>query len=300
MRWPRVLLLAVPLAAVMLCACVVVPVPFSEGYRPETRANLPAQQPQTIAAGRSTRTDVLLALGTPDLQASDEAWFVYFSAFHKGGVFFEVMIVGPGGAIPIGALGHVSTYENRSLVLRFDAAGVVECLAFERIDETKSLRTPELKPMEHARVGQCLTARQIAEALRASPLLEAPAPDEPPPPTEFKGAWSIFTSASCSLFTATAGADGVVRLSPTALDLVALSSDGFSMRIPYKNITALRPGPRPLIDVPPPLEVTFGEASCIRLFVFGDSRDDLVATRAKFTKDLEARAGLKVQGDSRR
>jgi outer membrane protein assembly factor BamE (lipoprotein component of BamABCDE complex) len=300
MPWRPLRHLAAPLMAALLAACVVIPVPFSEGYRPETRANLPAQQPQTIAAGRSTRADVLLALGTPDLQGPDEAWLAYFSAFHKGGVLFEVMIGSPAGAIPLGAIGHVSTYQNRSLVVRFDATGLLECVAFEQIEETKGLREIVLKPEENLRVAPCLTTQQIAEALRPSPLLEAPAADEPSSPTEFKGGWFLYTTASCSLFTAISMTDGVVRLSPTTLDLVALSRDGVSIRIPYEKITALRPGIKPLTDVPPPLEVTFGEASCISLFVFGNSRDDLVATRAKAAEELEVRTGLKVQHDSRR
>lgn len=298
MRWACALRLAAPLGAAMLCACVVVPVPISEGYRPETRANLPAQQPQTIAAGRSTRTDVLLALGTPDLQAPDESWFVYFSAFHKGGVSFEVVLLG-GGALPLGALGHVSAYQNRSLVLRFDAAGVVDCVAFEQIELTKGMTTRELKPEQYAQVTYCVTAAQITSALRASPQSERPAADEPPPPFEFKGQWFVYSSPNCSSRSSLGYADGIVRLTPTGLSLAALSPDGLSIQVPYKDITALRSGLTPLLSAPPPLEVELAGERCLWVRVLGDSLEERTAARARMDAMVESNTGLKVQGARR-
>lgn len=116
--------LAAALTSCVLLAACPVPIP-PLGYESTSRHNLPEQSPDFIVPGTTRRAEVLLALGAPDRAAEDERWFTYFSSQHRGGI---ALVAGGGGTA--GAI-TVQGYLERRLVVRFDAAGVVESAAFE-------------------------------------------------------------------------------------------------------------------------------------------------------------------------
>lgn len=115
-RWCRGVSLAV--ASVLVLSGCPVPIP-PLGYLGESRTNLPDRVPGFIVEGKTTRGDVLLGLGAPDSHSPDGSWFAYRSARHSGGIVL-VMAAG-GGAGGAGVFG----YEERLLVVRFDAGSVV-------------------------------------------------------------------------------------------------------------------------------------------------------------------------------
>jgi outer membrane protein assembly factor BamE (lipoprotein component of BamABCDE complex) len=111
--------------ALMLSGCVPIPIP-ALGYSSDSRTNLADRVPESIVNGKTTRADVLLALGVPDLYAPDGGWMVYRSARHTGGVAFVA-----GGGYTAGVVGAINSYENRLLVVRFDANSIVVDVALE-------------------------------------------------------------------------------------------------------------------------------------------------------------------------
>jgi hypothetical protein len=112
--------------AFSLSGCIPVPIP-PLGYPGESRTNLPDRVPDFIVKGKTTREQVLFALGAPDAYAADGGWMAYRSSRHAGGVAFVV-----GGGYSAGVVGPVSGYENRLLVVRFDANSVVIDVALEQ------------------------------------------------------------------------------------------------------------------------------------------------------------------------
>lgn len=107
------------LALVAAAAPGCVPFPVTPGPFPDSRTNVPAEVPPTIATGHTTRREVLFELGEPDGLGPGDRWYSYGSAISHGGV---------GGLFPtrsdIAALTRESV-EFRRLLVRFDAAGVV-------------------------------------------------------------------------------------------------------------------------------------------------------------------------------
>jgi hypothetical protein len=81
---------------------------------------LTAASQRGIEVGKTTRVDVLLALGEPDGRAVDERWFTYSSARP-----FEAGFVG------IGSWEYVKGTVNR-LVVQFDATGIVSNVDFQQ------------------------------------------------------------------------------------------------------------------------------------------------------------------------
>ena len=75
-------------------------------------------------AGQTSRADVLLAIGEPDLAADDESWMAYESIYGKGGVLF--VVAGGGAAGGVGS----EKVQHRYLVLEFDANGLVSTADF--------------------------------------------------------------------------------------------------------------------------------------------------------------------------
>src|SRR5215469_804209 len=65
------------LAACLFSGCIPVVTPAL--LSPDSRADLTAASQRGIEVGKTTRVDVLLALGEPDGRAVDERWFTYSS-----------------------------------------------------------------------------------------------------------------------------------------------------------------------------------------------------------------------------
>jgi len=105
------------IAGVLLQGCVI-PIPVPERYHYTSRQNLGHCVPDFIVPGKTTREDVLLALGQADGAALDESWLSYGCAYGKGGVF---VFVYPSPAMPA-----FEAVEYRRLVVYFDEAGVVD------------------------------------------------------------------------------------------------------------------------------------------------------------------------------
>ena len=100
------------------------PIPIPAGYASSSRQNIGPELTEIFIVGETTRTDVLLSIGEPDLAADDESWMAYESIYGKGGVVF-VMAAG-GGAGGIGS----EKVQHRYLVVEFDANGLVSTADF--------------------------------------------------------------------------------------------------------------------------------------------------------------------------
>jgi len=104
-------------AGILVSACI--PIPLVSGYDAGSRQNIPARVPEFVVQGKTTRTDVVLALGEPDRHAEDGSWLLYGSGYSQGGL---AMVAVAGGSA-LGVAEEKMRY--RLLVFRFDAAGVV-------------------------------------------------------------------------------------------------------------------------------------------------------------------------------
>lgn len=139
----RVLLLKL-LAATLLagCAtgCLVIPTPeFDSG---DARANINKQTPRQFEAAKTTRTEVVLALGEPDAVSPDELKLAYRSEKICG--FWFV------GGYGNSAAGTIE--KDRYLVAEFDALGVLQKL--ERSSCWFGTADPEKKLVTAATTNQ--------------------------------------------------------------------------------------------------------------------------------------------------
>jgi hypothetical protein len=112
------------LAGTFLLGCIGVPVPLPAGYEYGSRENLGDCAPECIISGKTTREEVLLALGQADGVALDESWLSFGCAYGKGGAFFL--------AYPPVILPGAEAIEYRRLVVYFDEGGVVERVQFDK------------------------------------------------------------------------------------------------------------------------------------------------------------------------
>ena len=113
--------------AITLALTACVPIPLLSHTVTGSRENLGDSMPGAIVEGKSTREDVLLALGEPDRRGIDDRWFTYESASSLGGV--QVVLVPPGYAEPA-ALATREEVRYRVVVVRFDPQGVVTAAHF--------------------------------------------------------------------------------------------------------------------------------------------------------------------------
>ena len=126
--WDRGARAACLCALLCLCGCVF-PVPPSE----YGRENIADAVPGFIVPGKTTREEVLLALGEPDGESQAQRRFLYYRVSGHGGVGF-VFAAGSGGML---ASTERETY--RRLILEFDADGVVSDARFTRDTCTAAL-----------------------------------------------------------------------------------------------------------------------------------------------------------------
>ena len=127
------------------------PVPIPQGDVPGSRQNVGDKVPEFIVAGKTTRTDVLLRLGEPDIASDarpswsfDDKRFVYGRFTSEGGVAL-VFPAGTGAAV-----GYAPVLYRR-LVVTFDETSVVTSARLERF------KCPDSFPAEaEAKViGRC-------------------------------------------------------------------------------------------------------------------------------------------------
>ncbi len=108
--WPLVLVLVLLVGAP---GCLMLPTPeFNSG---SARANISKKTPQQFVPGKTTRVEVVLALGEPDAVAPNECKLAYRSE-KVCGLWFV-------GAYYSGACGAIQ--RDRYLVVEFDAQGVL-------------------------------------------------------------------------------------------------------------------------------------------------------------------------------
>jgi outer membrane protein assembly factor BamE (lipoprotein component of BamABCDE complex) len=113
----------VGLVAVTLAACL--PIPLPAGDTSGTRLNIGGTAPEFIVVGKTTRADVLLALGEPDGASEHGERFTYTRVTSKGGV--AIVGAGPGGT----AAGSTERMVYRRLIITFDDQGVVASTRME-------------------------------------------------------------------------------------------------------------------------------------------------------------------------
>lgn len=105
-------------AGILVSGCI--PIPLVSGYEGGSRQNIPAQVPSFIVQGKSTRAEVVLALGEPDRAADDGSWLLYGSGYSQGGLAL-VTFGGAGGALGVAE----EKMRYRLMVFHFDASGIV-------------------------------------------------------------------------------------------------------------------------------------------------------------------------------
>lgn len=129
---PRIATVVLPLLwAAALCGCVALPLP-SQDSRLE-RDNLGQWQSERFQPGKSTREDVLLALGEPDGVAADGSWLVFADVRNAG---HWLVVVGTAGGA--GGVDTNGKYVYRNLIVFFDPRGRVR----EILNETGECRQP--------------------------------------------------------------------------------------------------------------------------------------------------------------
>lgn len=112
-------------AGILMSACI--PIPLVSGYDADSRQNIPARVPEFVVQGKTTRADVVLALGEPDRYADDGSWLLYGSDYSQGGLALVAVGAAPGAVGAFGIAEEKMRY--RLLIFRFDAAGVVSSTA---------------------------------------------------------------------------------------------------------------------------------------------------------------------------
>jgi outer membrane protein assembly factor BamE (lipoprotein component of BamABCDE complex) len=106
----------IALISMLLVGC---PLPIIPGDSGDSRQNIGDVVPDFIIRGRTTKADVLLALGEPDVVSEHGEWIVYLRKTSKGGVLFLV-----GGAGHVGG-SSVEGMTYRRLTIHFDDLDVV-------------------------------------------------------------------------------------------------------------------------------------------------------------------------------
>jgi hypothetical protein len=107
------------LAAWLFSGCIPVVTPAL--LSPDSRADLTAASQRGIEVGKTTRVDVLLALGEPDGRAADDRWFTYSSLRASSAGWLDIF----------GGLEFSKSTVNR-LVVQFDATSIVSSVDFQQ------------------------------------------------------------------------------------------------------------------------------------------------------------------------
>jgi hypothetical protein len=108
------------LGVVMLLGsgCVVLPIPTNR-LADCSRKDIKPEVINELVVGQTTREDVLLRLGEPDVWSADASQYRYHWERVKWDIFWAVG--GEGGA----AMGDIPVNKNYNLTVSFDPAGVI-------------------------------------------------------------------------------------------------------------------------------------------------------------------------------
>lgn len=106
---------------VSAAGCIIIPTPGLDSG--ETRTNIDKHTPEQFTPGRTTRAEVMLALGEPDAVSPDERKLAY-----RREKIAAIWIAGGG----YGGGGGGSFDTDRYVVAEFDAAGRLMKIAFDR------------------------------------------------------------------------------------------------------------------------------------------------------------------------
>jgi outer membrane protein assembly factor BamE (lipoprotein component of BamABCDE complex) len=115
------------IAAALLCLSLGGCIPFATPHLldSDSRGDVTTATQQRLEVGKTTRVDVLLALGAPDGRAADDDWFTYGSArTSEVGGFLFLLVDGIG-------VEHVNTHVSRLLV-KFDSNGIVSSVELQQ------------------------------------------------------------------------------------------------------------------------------------------------------------------------
>lgn len=148
-------LLTLPL---LLGGCPVFPYWISPGYY-ESRSNLQDLSQIQIVPGKTTRTEILGKLGSPEVAATDDRWFYYESDFLKEESGAWVVIGGPG----FGTIAPVPTNQVmlfKRLYISFDDKGLVFTATSDE-QECKGIPHPKLILSDYKTSNQYLTSKQM-------------------------------------------------------------------------------------------------------------------------------------------
>ena len=126
--------------SVLLPGCIVLPVPIptSSGPSGGSRASVGTAAPAGIVAGETTRTQVLLKLGEPDVRGLNDLWFSYSALVGRGGVRWALVYGAAAGyAGGTGGAHSLDQWDSSSrLTVKFDERGIVTAVSFDRKDCT--------------------------------------------------------------------------------------------------------------------------------------------------------------------
>jgi outer membrane protein assembly factor BamE (lipoprotein component of BamABCDE complex) len=130
----RVRLCLVAAFSIGLAGCIYIPTPEHSAMQADGgyRAAISDEKVARISVGRTTRADILLALGRPTQRIQDDRYFAYDWATVQG---YFVFGIAPGA-------GGMAAVPNRySLLIEFDQGGVVR--RFTKIETGYSFRDIE-------------------------------------------------------------------------------------------------------------------------------------------------------------
>jgi len=119
--------LVLGLAGTAMFGGCIVPYATPKTLDTGSRSQVTPVAQQGIEVGKTTRVDVLLALGEPDGRAVDDSWFSYGSSRSSGAGVFVFLF------FDAADISHVNSQVSR-LVIRFDASGLVADVLWQHSD----------------------------------------------------------------------------------------------------------------------------------------------------------------------
>lgn len=119
---------------IMAGGCIIIPIPHEASASPVSRGIVHDHDTAFAHHGSTTREEVILRLGQPDLAWRHEQVLLYGWSESTLGVF--IAVAAPGG----GAADYIEDYKPRYLIMEFDSAGRFQRLDRPAIPPSKSPR----------------------------------------------------------------------------------------------------------------------------------------------------------------
>lgn len=133
-------ILTAGLSMLTLPGCVVVPIPDHQIPQREFNRDVDEQSRLLLTPSKTTRKEVLLKLGQPDLVRDNERTFVYIADMTEEGLSWRLaLIVAAPGGVWAGASdpSQAKQHEKYRLTINFDELGKVSDSAFEQFERQK-------------------------------------------------------------------------------------------------------------------------------------------------------------------